>query len=169
MLFIPYCNLLLLLLLLLLTSTTVKTSIIFESRFYTIYDASIVNDKNASYTNNEAETNIEKFYNGTIPEDNKNDNYGDLILDKNNGYYDWMTRDTLVNDLYDQNVVIKYQRNFPRSQPTNVQVLNFGRNRGFCHSATINREKREVTAEVLVKAGEAVRVLVEVYGMKNNS
>lgn len=154
-------------LLLLLSLLATVNLIIFESKFYIIEEASTVKPKDRySYTNSETKTSIERIYQGDIPEDKGLDNYGDLVLNTDNNDYDWVTRDTVTNDIYHEDVVIRYERAFRHSMLTNLQVLNFGRQRGYCHSATINHEEKIVNAEILVKAGESVRILVEVYGRK---
>lgn len=112
-------------------------------------------------------TKIVRFYNLTIPEDNYLDNYGDLILNyNNNNNNDLIARDTITNEFYEEDIEITYTRKFPRLNVTNVWVLNYGRQRGYCYSALIHHKEKYVEVKILVKAGKAVRILVEVYGKK---
>lgn len=154
-------------LLLLLTLLVIVKSILFKSKFYVIEAASTVKTKDHyAHTNSETTANIERIYNGNIPEDSGLDNYGDLVLNTDNNDHNWVIRDTVTNDIYDEDIVIRYERAFRHSVLTKLQVLNFGRQRGYCHSATINHVEKKVNVEILVKAGDSVRILLEIYGRK---
>lgn len=157
--------------LLLVLIVAASNAVLFKSKFYSIAVASIVETKSASYTHHEKDKSIaEKYYNGTIPEDDGKASFGDLIVDEpSNRKYSWMERNTITNDLYDEDVEIRYKRNFPGVEVASMKVLNFGRQRGFCHSATVRRERGIAEAEILVKAGRMVRILVEVYGVKKSA
>lgn len=96
------------------------------------------------------------------------ENYGDLEFINTDKTQELIVRDTIVNDFYDEDVVIRYHRQFPRYYVSDMKVLNFGRQRGYCHSATIVHRQGKVSAEVIVKSGVMVRMFVESYGYRAN-
>lgn len=149
--------------------TAVVTSVLFESRYYTIDSLSSVKHKNNTlYWNSRSKSAIEKLYSGDLPEDTGDENYGDLEFIETDKKQNLIMRDTIVNDYYEEDTVIRYKRQFPGFYVSDVKVLNLGRFRGYCHSATIWHWKGEVSAEIIVKAGAMVRIFIETYGYKKS-
>lgn len=149
--------------------TAVVNGVLFESRYYTIDSLSSVKHKNNTlYWNSRSKSAIEKLYSGDLPEDMGEENYGDLEFIETDKKQNLITRDTIVNDYYNEDTVIRYKRRFPGFYVSDIKVLNFGKFRGYCHSATIWHGKGEVTAEIIVKAGIMVRMFVETYGYRKS-
>lgn len=149
--------------------TTVVNGVLFESRYYTIDSLSSVKHKNNTlYWNSRSKSVIEKLYEGDLPEDTGVENYGDLEFIETDKKQNLIARDTIVNDYYDKDTVIRYTRTFPGFYVSDLKVLNFGRLRGYCHSATILHGKGEVNTEIIVKSGAMVRMFVETYGYARN-
>lgn len=149
--------------------TAVVTSVLFESRYYTIDSLSSVKHKNNTlYWNSRSKSAIEKLYSGDLPEDTGEENYGDLEFIETDKKQNLIMRDTIVNDYYEEDTVIRYKRQFPGFYVSDMKVLNLGRFRGYCHSATIWHRKGEVSAEIIVKAGVMVRIFIEAYGYKKS-
>lgn len=147
--------------------TAVVSGVLFESRYYTIDSLSSVKHKNNTlYWNSRSKSTIEKLYEGDLPEDTGSENYGDLEFIETDKRQNLITRDTIVNDYYDEDTVIRYKRRFLGYHVSDMKVLNFGRLRGYCHSATILHGKGEVSAEIIVKSGVMVRMFVETYGYR---
>lgn len=156
-------------LLLCFSVTAVVNGILFESRYYTIDSLSSVKHKNNTlYWNSRSKTAIEKLYAGDLPDDTREENYGDLEFIETDKKQNLIMRDTIVNDYYDEDTVIRYKRKFPGFYVSDMKVLNIGRHRGYCHSATILHGKGEVSAEIIVKAGIMVRMFVETYGYRKS-
>lgn len=150
--------------------TAVVNGVLFESRYYTIDSLSSVKHKNNTlYWNSRSKSAIEKLYMGDLPDDTGEENYGDLEFIETDKKHSLIARDTIVNDYYDEDVVIRYKRKFPGYYASDLKVLNFGRLRGYCHSATIWHGKGEVNVEVIVKSGVMVRMFIETYGYRRTS
>lgn len=156
-----------------LAVTAVVNGVLFESRYYTIDSLSSTvkhknNNNNTLYWNSRSKTAIEKLYAGDLPEDTGEENYGDLEFIETDKKQNLIMRDTIVNDYYDEDTIIRYKHQLPGFYVADMKVLNFGRHRGYCHSATIWHGKGEVSAEIIVKAGVMVRMFVEIYGYRKS-
>lgn len=145
--------------------TVVVNGVLFESRYYTIDRLSSVKHKtNTLYWNSRSKSAIEKLYSGDLPEDTGEENYGDLEFIETDKKQNLIMRDSIVNDYYEEDIIIRYKRQFPGFYVSDMKVLNVGRFRGYCHSANIWHRKGEVSAEIIVKADVMVRMFVETYG-----
>lgn len=106
---------------------------------------------------------VESPWTGTIPGD-YGGNYGDLqfYATTNNG--ELYLRDTIINGITNQNVLVYYYRTIPAGVTIrDVKFLNFGRQRGYARSAAFSTTGRYVEGEILVPSGYEIRMFVEIY------
>lgn len=144
-----------------------SSSVLYESKYYKIVKLSDLKQEkkeNALYWDTYSKNAIVEIYEGILPKDDKRGNYGDLefIGTYKNGSL--VVRDTIMNDYYEEDVAIIYNRTLPGYYVTDMKILNFGRHRGYAHSANIWHRAGKVDAEVVVLAGKMVRIFVEIYG-----
>lgn len=72
-------------------------------------------------------------------------------------------RDTIVNEINDQNIYIFYNRTLPGYYVEDMRIYNVGRQRGYAFRALIRHEAGYVETELVVAADNTVRIFVEVY------
>lgn len=72
-------------------------------------------------------------------------------------------RDTIVNQINDQNVFITYKRSLPGYYIEDMILYNVGRERGYVYSALIIHNLGYVDAQLLVAASNTIRIFVEIY------
>lgn len=146
------------------------SSVLYESKYYKIVKlAELKKEKkqHALYWDTYSKNAIVELYDGVLPKDDKKGNYGDLEFIGTNRNGSLIVRDTIMNDFYDEDVAIIYNRTFPGYYITDLKILNFGRHRGYAHSANIWHRAARVDAEVIVLAQKMIRIFVEVYGYKS--
>lgn len=145
------------------------SSVLYESKHYKILklaDLKKQKKQNALYWDEYSKNAIVEIYDGKLPKDDKKGNYGDLEFIGTNKNGSLIVRDTIMNDYYEEDVAIVYNRTFPGYYVTDMKILNFGRHRGYAHSANIWHRATKVDAEIIVLAGKMVRLFVEIYGYK---
>lgn len=149
------------------TLVITSSQVLFKGRNYNIFKLSKIKHRNStSFWSSDNRATVEKLYAGGVPKDNGKDNHGDLefVGTLSNGTL--IDRQTIVNDDYEDDVVIRYNRTLPGYYVTDMKVLNFGRQRGYCHSANIWHRAGKVDAEIIVLKGKAVRMFIEIYGWR---
>lgn len=106
---------------------------------------------------------VESPWTGTIPGDTGG-NYGDLEFYQTTNNGELYLRETIINGNTSQNVLIYYSRTLPAGRTIrDVKFLNFGRQRGYVRSASFSASTRFIEAEILVAAGNEIRMFVEIY------
>lgn len=138
-----------------------------ESAYYKVYHISDISfeELKALRSRNKYDTirsTTENPYNGTVPQD-YGGNFGDLefVTTFKNGTL--IGRDTIINENSFQNLLVLYERRYNTSYVEDFKLLNFGRQRGWTWSATIHHNTGLVTADILIAAGNKVRILAETY------
>lgn len=108
---------------------------------------------------------VQTHWNRTVIPDDDGGNFGDLeVYPGRNVGQQLYFRDTIINDISDHDVVLCYA--FQVSQEfvvRDVKFLNFGRQRGYVTYVFFTPPYGYVGGEVLIHAGEAVRISVEIY------
>lgn len=105
---------------------------------------------------------IEYPYNGTVPAD-YGGNFGDLEFPRTLKNGTLIVRDTIINERFDQNILLYYYRYLPEYYVEDFKLLNFGRLRGWVRYGAIYHSIAEVEAEILIEAGNQVRIFAEIY------
>lgn len=114
--------------------------------------------------NGDTRSTVESPWTGTIPSDNGAGNYGDLEFYSTTNNGELYLRETIINGNTNQNVLIYYSRTLPAGRTIrDVKFLNFGRQRGYVRSASFTAASRFIEAEILVAAGNEIRMFVEIY------
>lgn len=98
-----------------------------------------------------------------VPLDDGSALFGDIKFNGLRRDGELIIRDTIVNENNDQNVFIFYNRTLPGYYVEDMRVYNVGRQRGWVRQATIIHNFGYVETELLVAAGNTVRIFVEVY------
>lgn len=138
-----------------------------ENQYYKVYHLTDVDfEKLKSDTSDSKQGGfksiVEYPYDGTIPRDNGG-NFGDaeFPITLKNGTL--IGRDTIVNEVTSQNLLVVYQRTFNGAYIEDFKVLNFGRQRGWVRRADIQHVDGFVGAHILIAAGNKVRIFAETY------
>lgn len=148
-------------------STAISLVPVEEQQYYKIYKLSEVDfeARQSEYHLNEGLRSVVEYpYSGTVPEDDGG-NFGDItfpssVVNKNGTL---IARDTIINTDDSSNFLIIYGRTFNSTYVEDFNLLNFGRQRGWAYRATIHHNVGVVEGEILVAAGNIVRILAEVY------
>lgn len=114
-------------------------------------------------TKNGPKSIIEIPTNGTVPLDDGSAEFGDMEIDITNKTGELIIRDTIVNQIHNENLRIRYNRTLPGYYVEDVRVFNVGRQRGFVQWAVIYHYDGYVETEILVAAYNTVRMFVEIY------
>lgn len=145
---------------------------LFKSKYYRGYSLRHaesflrnVSEKGETQQNVEGElrTIVEAPTDNTVPEDDGSGTFGDLWFrsTKKNGQL--IVRDTIVNQIKNENVIIVYNRSFPGYIVEDIIVYNVGRQRAFCCQLFMKPPSGYAEASLYVAANNTVRVFVEVY------
>lgn len=98
-----------------------------------------------------------------IPEDDGSPLFGDIKFAGLRRDGELIIRDTIVNDIVDENVYIFYNRSLPGYYVEDMRIYNVGRQRGWVYRAVILHNIGYVETQLLISAGNTVRVFVEIY------
>lgn len=98
-----------------------------------------------------------------IPEDDGSPLFGDIKFAGLRRDGELILRDTIVNDIIDQNVYIFYNRSLPGYYIEDMRIYNVGRQRGWVYRGVILHNVGYVETQLLISAGNTVRIFVEVY------
>lgn len=106
---------------------------------------------------------VEYPYHGKIPKDSGG-NFGDLVFNNTQNHGLLLGRDTIINDIYNQSIILVYYREFPRIYIEDFRVLNFGRERGWTQFGGFSDSPpAKVQAHILIESGKRVRMFAETY------
>lgn len=106
---------------------------------------------------------IETPTNGTVPTDNGSPLFGDMMFTITRKDGELIIRDTIVNQITDQNVLIYYNRTVPGYYIEDMRIYNVGRERGSARWAHIAHIAGFVETEIAVAAYNTIRMFVEIY------
>lgn len=117
--------------------------------------------------NGQTRTIIENPTQYEVPEDTGG-NFGDLEFSGRPKTGRLISRDTIVNQDYEEDVHIYYTRTFPGYYIEDMRVINVGRERAFTRSGSISHALGSATANIYVGRGKTARVFIEVYVRADN-
>lgn len=106
---------------------------------------------------------VETPTNDSVPTDGGSPLFGDIWFSTTEKDGELLVRDTIVNQITDQNVYIFYNRSLPGYYVEDMIVYNVGRERGFGYLALIVHDLGYVEAHLVVAAYNTVRMFVEIY------
>lgn len=106
---------------------------------------------------------VELPYNGTIPVDDGSPLFGDVEFDTTDKDGELAIRDTIINQNYNEDIIILYNRSLPGSYIEDVRVFNVGRERGFTTYAGFYPSAGHVEVDIVVAAYNTVRIFIEIY------
>lgn len=137
-----------------------------ESVYYKVYYLSDVDFQELKATKYQGNLDgsrsiVEYPFNGQVPEDNGG-NFGDIHFSTTLKNGTLIARDTIINEDTSQNLFLYYERTFD-AYIEDFKLLNFGRQRGWTQRATIHHNVGIVSGEILIAAGNKVRILAESY------
>lgn len=126
-------------------------------------EKTLVRREYQTVVNGDVRITVDAPYSGTIPSDSGG-NFGDLEFYSTTNNGELYLRETIINGNTNQNVLIYYERTLPAGQTIrDLKLLNFGRQRGYVKQISLSASKRQVTAEILVAAGNEIRMFAEIY------
>lgn len=106
--------------------------------------------------------------NSTIPEDDGSALFGDIWFWSTNKDGELIIRDTIVNQITDEDVYIHYNRSLPGYYVEDMRLFNVGRQRGYSYRAVLIHELGYAEAELLVAANNTVRIFAEIFVRVDN-
>lgn len=106
---------------------------------------------------------VEVPYDDNVPLDDGTSIFGDLEFKTTKKDGVLSIHDTVVNQNSDTNVSILYSRTIEGYYVEDLVVFNVGRQRAFVLSGEIRHDEGYAEAQILVPAGQTVRVFVEIY------
>lgn len=130
-----------------------------ESRLDTIHEQREFQVESEGYLR----TIIETPTNDQVPQDSGSPLFGDIEFSITRKDGELLIRDTIVNQVTDQNVYIYYNRTLPGYYVEDMRLFNVGRQRGFVGWAHIAHNDGFVESELSVPANNTVRIFVEIY------
>lgn len=145
---------------------------LYETKHYTAFSLEDVQsrldtiEKNREFqleSGGELRTIIERPTNSSVPEDDGTALFGDIWFTTTRKDGELIIRDTIVNQLNDQNVYIYYNRSLPGYYVEDMRLFNVGRERGYVYRAYIAHNVGFVDAQMLISAYNTVRIFVEIY------
>lgn len=150
------------------------SSPLYETEHYKIY--SLESERSAASDGINKERQFQEEVNGDlrtiverpststdIPEDDGSPLFGDIKFAGLRRDGELIIRDTIVNDIIDENVYIFYNRSLPGYYVEDMRIYNVGRQRGWVYRAVILHNIGYVETQVLISAGNTVRIFVEIY------
>lgn len=150
-----------------LASATFALTPVEEAQYYKVYHLSDIDFEELKAArshgkNDGLRSTIENPFNGTVPADDGG-NFGDLLFSSTLRNGTLVGRDTIINEDTSQNLLVTYERTYSEEYIENFKLLNFGRQRGWVWSASIHHNTGLVTADILIAAGNKIRLLAEAY------
>lgn len=106
---------------------------------------------------------IERPTNTSSPPDDGSALFGDIWFTTTRKDGELLIRDTIVNQITDQNVYIYYNRSLPGYYVEDMRVFNVGRQRGYVYRAYIAHNVGYVETQLTIAANNTVRIFVEIY------
>lgn len=157
----------------LLTTVCFGSKPIFESKHYKQYrlkdvESSLIKITEAKELQKNIKTIVEASTNASIPEDDGSALFGDLWFSRTNKDCELLIRDTIVNQITNENVHIYYNRSLPGYYVEDLILYNVGRQRGYCYQAAIIHELGYVEARLNVAANNTVRIFAEISVRSEN-
>lgn len=111
---------------------------------------------------------VENPTNITIPEDDGSALFGDIWFWSTRKDGELIIRDTIVNQIINENVHIYYNRSLPGYYVEDMILYNVGRQRGFCYQAILIHELGYAEAQLFVAANNTIRIFAEIYVRAEN-
>lgn len=106
---------------------------------------------------------IERPTNSSVPEDDGSAQFGDIEFAGLRRDGELVIRDTIVNQINNENVYIFYNRTLPGYYVEDMRIYNVGRQRGWVYRALIGHNVGYVETQLLIAAGNTVRIFVEIF------
>lgn len=147
-------------------SATFSLTPVEESVFYKVYQLSDIDFQQLKTTRfrgnlDGSRSVVEYPFSGEVPEDGGG-NFGDIEFPTTAKNGSLIARDTIINENTSQNLFVYYERTFD-AYIEDFKLLNFGRQRGWAQRATIHHNVGIVSGEILIAAGNRVRIFAETY------
>lgn len=147
-------------------SATLAITPVEESVYYKVYRLSDIDFQELKTTKFQGKLDgsrsvVEYPFSGQVPEDDGG-NFGDIDFPTTLKNGTLIARDTIINADASQNLFLYYERTFD-AYIEDFKLLNFGRQRGWAQRATIHHNVGIVSGEILIAAGNKVRILAEAY------
>lgn len=155
-----------------LVAICLGSSPLYETRHYKVFNLENESTKLRSIKegreyqeeyNGNLRTIIERPVDANVPEDSGSASFGDIFFNGLRRDGELIVRDTIVNQINDQNVFIYYNRSVPGYYVEDMRIYNVGRQRGWVYEATIWHNIGYVETQMLVAASNTVRIFVEIY------
>lgn len=155
----------------LLAAAAFAASPLHQAKHYAIYRLADVDVARTSLlapketfevVNGTPRTSVTYPYGDNVAEDSGG-NFGDMEISITVKNGTLVARETIVNDVFEDNVLVSYSRTFPGYYIEDLRAYNVGRERGATRYGHISHELGFVEAEIVIAAGNEIRIFVEVY------